>query len=69
MAFWRKNKPKYVEMDDLIHSRPGITASALARLLGVARSTVTRRLPSMEEAGYSYYEDERGGLWPFKRRR
>jgi len=26
-----------------------------------------RRLPSLEEAGYLYSEDERGGLWPFGR--
>jgi DNA-binding transcriptional ArsR family regulator len=66
MAFWRKKEPEYEETDHIIHENPGITPADLARELGVARSTVTRRLPSLEEAGYLYTEDERGGLWPFK---
>jgi DNA-binding MarR family transcriptional regulator len=69
MAFWRKKEPDYVKMDRIIHTRPGITAAELARELGVARSTITRRLPSMEEAGYLYSEDEKERLWPFDRRR
>jgi DNA-binding MarR family transcriptional regulator len=55
-------------MDRIIRQRPGIRPAELARELNVARSTVTRRLPSLEEAGYLYSEDERGGLWPFKGR-
>lgn len=69
MPFWSKKKGEFDEMDDVIQEKPGILPSGLARLFGVSRSTVTRRLPSMEEAGYLYYEDEKGGLWPFKRRR
>jgi DNA-binding IclR family transcriptional regulator len=68
MAFWQKKEPEYEDTDRIIHEKPGITPAQLARELGVARSTVTRRLPSMEEAGYLYVEDERGGLWPFGRR-
>jgi Mn-dependent DtxR family transcriptional regulator len=68
MAFWRKKEPEYEETDCIIHQKPGITPAQLARELGVARSTVTRRLPSLEEASYMYAEDERGGLWPFGRR-
>ena len=67
MAFWHKKEPEYAEADRIIGEQPGITPAELARELGVARSTVTRRLPSLEEAGYLYSEDERGGLWPFKR--
>jgi DNA-binding IclR family transcriptional regulator len=67
MAFWHKKEPEYAEADRIIGERPGITPAELARELGVARSTVTRRLPSLEEAGYLYSEDEGGGLWPFKR--
>jgi DNA-binding MarR family transcriptional regulator len=54
-------------MDRIIRQRPGISQAELARELGVTRSTITRRLPSVEEAGYFYSEDKRGGLWPFKR--
>ena len=46
---------------------PGVRPAEVARQLGVARSTVLRRLPAMEDAGYLYREDERGGLWPFRR--
>ncbi|MGC9400638.1 MAG: MarR family transcriptional regulator [Anaerolineae bacterium] len=68
MAHWRKKVPAFDEMDRLIRQHPGIRPAELARQLGVARSTVTRRLPSLEEAGYLYSEDDRGGLWPFGRR-
>jgi DNA-binding IclR family transcriptional regulator len=56
-------------MDQLIQEKPGISLAELSRQLSVARSTITRRLPSLEEAGYHYYEDDKGGLWPFKRRK
>jgi DNA-binding IclR family transcriptional regulator len=69
MAFWNKKKDDFEEMDVVIQDKPGISASGLARMLGVNRSTITRRLPSMEEAGYLYYEDDEGGLWPFRQRR
>lgn len=69
MAFWQKNRFEYDETDRIIQSKPGITPAELARELGVARSTITRRLPSLEEAGYLYAEDDRGGLWPFSQRR
>jgi len=69
MAIWRKKAPEYAATDRVIREKPGITSAQLARELGVARSTVTRRLPTMEEQGYLYSEDERGGLWPFRRRK
>ena len=67
MPFWSKNQTAVVEMDRLIRQQPGIRPVEIAQQLGVARSTVTRRLPSLEEAGFLYSEDKRGGLWPFKR--
>jgi DNA-binding IclR family transcriptional regulator len=67
MAFWQKKQTEREEVDRVIHENPGIRPAELARQLGVSRSTVQRRLPSLEEAGYLYSEDERGGLWPFKR--
>ena len=68
MAHWGKKRAVLEKMDDLIRHRPGIRLAEIARTLGVARSTVTRRLPSAEEAGYLYSEDSRGGLWPFRRK-
>jgi DNA-binding IclR family transcriptional regulator len=68
MAHWQRKEKDFAKMDRIIRQRPGIRPAELARELNVARSTVTRRLPSLEEAGYLYSEDERGGLWPFKGR-
>jgi len=67
MPFWRKKRRTFDRMDRIIREEPGIRPAELARRLDVHRSTVQRRLPSMEEAGYLYAEDDRGGLWPFKR--
>jgi DNA-binding IclR family transcriptional regulator len=69
MPFWSKNQAEFGEMDRLIRQQPGIRPAEIAEQLGVARSTVTRRLPSLEEAGFLYSEDKRGGLWPFERKR
>ena len=56
MAFWRKKaNQEFREM-----------AAQLAAQLGVPTSTVTRRLPSLEEAGILLYEDEQGRLWPYQ---
>lgn len=68
MGFWKRNRQDYEEMARLIQERPGIRPSELAREMNVSRSTVTRRLPSLEEAGILLSEDERGGLWYFGRR-
>lgn len=66
MAFWSKKIDEFEAMDQVIQEHPGISAAELARELEVERSTVLRRLPSLEEAGYLYYEDEEGRLWPFE---
>ena len=65
MAHWHKKEPELDEMHNLIAQNPGITAAELAQPLGVAKSTVTRRLPSLEESGILLTEDKKGGLWPF----
>jgi len=65
MAFWSK---KTDEMEDTfveIEQNPGVNPAQLAERLGVAASTIQRRLPSMGDAGLLLYEDDRGGLWPF----
>ena len=50
-----------------IEAHPGKRAGFLARLLGINRSEVTRALPSLQDKGLLVSEDEKGGLWPFKK--
>ncbi len=54
----------YETVEDYAGERPGF----LARLLGWERSEVTRALPALEDMGLLVSEDERGGLWPFRRK-
>lgn len=64
MPVWKKrNQTEYERMAALIRENPGISPAALAQRLGVARSTVQRRLPALEEIGYLLYEDRRGRLF------
>lgn len=65
MAFWHKKEAEFTDMQALIAQQPGISAAELARLLEVDRSTILRRLPSLDEAGFFLYEDDDGGLYPF----
>ena len=44
-----------------------IGGGLIARLLGLNRSEVTRSLPVLEEKGLYLSEDEKGGLWPFRK--
>ena len=69
MPFWSRKIDEFEDMHQAIEESPGIIPAQIAKKLEVARSTITRRLPSAEEAGYLYYEDDEGGLWPFKRRK
>lgn len=50
-----------------IEQHPGKKAGFLAHLLGMNRSEVTRTLPALQEKGLLVSEDDRGGLWPFKK--
>ncbi len=55
--------------EELVPEYPdAIRPSILARLLGVARSTVQRDLPALEERGTLLMEDGRGLLSLFRRR-
>ena len=57
------------EYEELVPEYPdGIRASQLARMLGVARSTVLRDLPALEEQGTLLVEDERGLVSLFRKR-
>jgi DNA-binding IclR family transcriptional regulator len=51
-----------------VEQHPGERAGFIARLLGLNRSEVTRALPGMERRGLLLSEDERGGLWPFRKK-
>lgn len=63
MAWRSKSREKFAQTVRIIQAQPGIQAARLAEQLGLAPSTVMRRLPGMEEAGYLLYEDEKGGLY------
>jgi DNA-binding MarR family transcriptional regulator len=66
MSFWRRKQDgEFGEMVAKLRAQPGLSPRELAQQLGVPTSTVTRRLPSLEEAGMLLYEDEQGRLWPF----
>jgi Mn-dependent DtxR family transcriptional regulator len=69
MAHWHKKEPELDEMNSVIEQNPGITAAQLAQTLDVAKSTVTRRLPGLDDVGLLLYEDDKGGLWPFCKKR
>jgi DNA-binding IclR family transcriptional regulator len=65
----RKPKPERLEsIYQKIEEHPGERPASIARILGLHRSQVTRSLPALEENGYLLSEDERGTLWPFRRR-
>ena len=69
MAFWQRKRIAFEEMVRPIEERPGVQPAELAQRLGMSRSTVQRRLPSLEEAGYLLYEDDEGRLYPYRSRR
>jgi DNA-binding IclR family transcriptional regulator len=48
--------------DEIEQHSEGISQSALARQLGIPRSTVKRDLPALKQAGILLAEDERGWL-------
>lgn len=68
MSHWNKKEDEFEAMHNALRAEPGLSGRELAKRLDVAPSTVTRRLPALEEAGYLLYEDERGRLWPFDRK-
>ena len=59
----RRMKQIYHKIEEHPGERPGF----VARLLGLNRSEVTRALPALEDKGLLISEDEKGGLWPFRK--
>lgn len=50
-----------------IEEYPGKRPGFIARLLGINRSEVTRALPSLQDKDLLVWEDDKGGLWPFRK--
>ncbi len=63
----RINDEKLESIYNEIRENPGKKAGFIARLLGLHRSEVTRSLPALEDRKLYISEDEKGGLWPFKK--
>ena len=64
----RKTDDKKLEnIYNTVQEHPGKRAGFIARLLGLSRSDVTRSLPTLEDRGLHLSEDDKGGLWPFKK--
>ncbi len=64
-------RPNYQRIERIYHTiekYPGEHPGFLARLLGLNRSEVTRTLPALDQRGLLISEDEKGGLWPFRRK-
>ena len=61
------NKERLQKLYDAVENHPGKQPGFFAQLLNLPRSSVTRSLPSLEDEGYLLSEDDRGGLWPFRR--
>ena len=69
MAFRFFKQKDYEQTNTIICNNPGITQAELARRLNKHRSTIKRRLATMEDAGYLYSEDKDGGLYFFGSRK
>lgn len=66
----RKQQPERLEeMYEVWENNPGEKPCFVARLLNLPRSAVTRALPAMEDKGYLLSEDEKGRVWPFRRKK
>ena len=66
----RKHKNNQLEeIYETVEENPGKRPGFIARILGRPRSQITRALPAMEERGYLVSEDEKGGLWIFRKRK
>lgn len=62
----KSDDEKLKSIYNTVKENPGKKAGLIARLLGLNRSDVTRSLPLLEDKGLLIYEDEEGGLHPFK---
>jgi DNA-binding transcriptional ArsR family regulator len=63
------NRERLEAVWQVVAREPGIRAGKVARRLEIPRSSVTRALAAMDEAGLLLSEDGRGRLWPWERKR
>ncbi len=65
-------KPQDERLENIytkVEQNPGVKPGFIARLLGLERSEVTRSLPALNDRGLLLYEDDKGGLWPFGKKK
>lgn len=65
----KANHQRLYKLRQAIEQNPGQRVGFFARLLGWPHEKVNRGLVSLDDEGMLFSEDERGGLWPFGRRR
>lgn len=63
----RADPERLNKVDEYVERHPGSKPSEIAKGLDIPRSSVTRALPNLEEAGKLLSEDRHGRLWPFHR--
>ncbi len=61
------NQDRAEEIYRKIEEHPGRRVGFLAKLLGLNRSEVIRTLPTLQDKGLLVSEDDKGGLWPFRK--
>jgi DNA-binding IclR family transcriptional regulator len=59
------DRERTLQIAGYVEQHPGVRPAEIAKALDVPRSSVTRTLPALEEAGRLLYEDQKGRLWPF----
>jgi len=59
----RTNRDRLNDIWQAVAREPGLRPAQVARQLGIPRSSVTRALPALEEAGLLLSEDRQGRLW------
>ncbi|MCA9925110.1 MAG: hypothetical protein KC421_22205 [Anaerolineales bacterium] len=61
----KANKNELQRLDDAIGSQPGHKSGFWARRFGWSREKTNRHLTTLNDEGFLYFEDDRGGLHPF----
>lgn len=62
----KANQEDLERLDEAIHENPGQRSGFFARTFGWSREKAARHLVSLNDEGHLYYEDEKGGLFPFR---
>lgn len=62
------NENKINHIYETISQHPGKRPGWIAKLLQIHRSEVTRALPALEEKGLFVCEDQKGQLFPYRKK-